>query len=269
MRDERGKNKRHGENDSIKMEREALRKLLEEVSRGKKGVEEAMESLRDWPGEDLGYAVIDHQRTLRKGFPEVIFCGGKERDDILEIFQRLARSADKILATRVPPDVAGELAARFDKAHYNPRAGTVSLVRKQQKKPKGKIVVIAAGTSDIPVAEEAKETAAVMGSRVETLYDVGVAGLHRLLGRVEIIRGARVLVVVAGMDGALSSVVGGLYQMPLIAVPTSVGYGAAFSGVAPLLAMLNSCAPGVAVVNIDNGFGAGYMAHMINMVGED
>lgn len=250
------------------MEEKALKKLLTEVSRGKVQVEEALERLRGWPAEDLGYAVIDHHRALRKGFPEVIFGGGKSAGDVLEIFARLAARGHGVLATRVEGEVALELVTRHPGASRNERARTVFLPAARPAAPIGKVAVLAAGTSDLPVAEEARVTAEAMGSRVETAYDVGVAGLHRLIERDRQIRDARVLVVAAGMDGALASVVGGLYPMPVIAVPTSVGYGAAFGGLAPLLAMLNSCAPGVAAVNIDNGFGAGYIAHLINMAGE-
>ncbi len=249
------------------MEEKTLRELLSDVQAGRLGVEPALERLRGWPAEDLGFAVIDRHRALRKGFPEVIFGGGKEPADILEIFSRMAGHGGSVLATRITAEVAAVLTARFPGTRHNPRARTVSLER-SERPPAGKVAVLAAGTSDLPVAEEAVETARIMGSRVQTVYDVGVAGLHRLLGRDESFRDARVLVVAAGMDGALASVVGGLYPMPVIAVPTSVGYGAAFGGLAPLLAMLNSCAPGVAVVNIDNGFGAGYLAHLINLTGE-
>ncbi len=250
------------------MDEKELRKVLSSFLDGRLTVDQALERLRGWPSEDLGYAVVDHHRALRKGFPEVIFGAGKEPAEILGIFDRLAGRGQSVLATRVPPGAAAELVARHPRARHNPRAGTVSLAAAADGEPRGKVVILAAGTSDLAVAEEARETAALMGSAVETVYDVGVAGLHRLLERSQAVRDARVLVVVAGMDGALASVVGGLYPMPVIAVPTSVGYGAAFGGLAPLLAMLNSCAPGVAVVNIDNGFGAGYLAHMINAVGE-
>jgi NCAIR mutase (PurE)-related protein len=249
------------------VDEKVLRRLLEEVSAGSLEVDLALEQLRRWPTEDLGFAVIDHHRSLRKGFPEVIFAAGKETSEVSEIFDRLARRGGSVLATRVRPETAKALTARFPGARSNARARTVVLDRPSGE-PKGKVAILAAGTSDIPVAEECVETVSVMGSRAVPVYDVGVAGLHRLLGRDEVFRDARVLVVCAGMDGALASVVGGLYPMPVIAVPTSVGYGAAFGGLAPLLSMLNSCAPGVGVVNIDNGFGAGYLAHLINVIGE-
>ncbi len=249
------------------MEEKKLKKLLDGISRGRLTVSEGLRLLKSWPAEDLGYAVIDHHRALRKGFPEVIFCAGKSAEDILGIFSRMAGKSSKVLATRVSPEVAEELVRGHPRARHNPRAGTVSLSLGPARAV-GRVVILAAGTSDLPVAEEARETAGIMGSRVQTVYDVGVAGLHRLLVRDKKIRAARVLVVTAGMDGALASVVGGLYPMPVIAVPTSVGYGAAFGGLAPLLAMLNSCAPGVGVVNIDNGFGAGYLAHLINTAGK-
>ncbi len=250
------------------MEEKALRDLLSRVMRGEVTVDQALERLSSWPSEDLGYAVIDHHRALRKGFPEVIFCLGKRAEDILNIFERMSSRSKRVLATRVELGVARQLTGKFPGAVYNERAATVSLVGEEIIPTEGRIAILTAGTSDIPVAEEARETALIMGSRVDSYYDVGVAGLHRVLGKDAEIRQARVLVVVAGMDGALASVVGGLYPLPTIAVPTSVGYGAAFDGLAPLLTMLNSCAPGVSVVNIDNGFGAGYMAHMINHLGE-
>jgi NCAIR mutase (PurE)-related protein len=250
------------------MDEKKLKNMLEKVSRGDLKVDQALEFLKRWPAEDLGYAVIDHQRSLRKGFPEVIFCQEKESGEICEIFEKMSLRSPRVLATRVPPPVARKLVEDNEGARHNPRAGTVSLSREEPEVTEGLVSILTAGTSDIPVAEEAKETAAIMGSRVETFYDVGVAGLHRVLGRGEHLGRARVLVVAAGMDGALASVVGGLFQAPIIAVPTSVGYGASFQGLSPLLTMLNSCAPGVAVVNIDNGFGAGYLAHVINLIGE-
>jgi hypothetical protein len=249
------------------MDDRTLRDLLEKVGRGDLPVDEALAFLKGWPSEDMGYAVLDHHRTLRKGFPEVIFAQGKELPEVVSIFDRLAAAGQPVLATRITPEAAAAVLARHPSARHNPRARTVTLAP-ERGEGVGLVAVLAAGTSDLPVAEEAGETARIMGSRVERFYDVGVAGLHRLFSRDQAVRRARVLVVVAGMDGALPSVVGGLYPMPVIAVPTSVGYGAAFGGLAPLLTMLNSCAPGVAVVNIDNGFGAGYIAHTINNLGE-
>lgn len=227
----------------------------------------AMERLRTLPYEDLGFAAVDHHRSIRQGFPEVIFCEGKTQAQTLAIAKGLLKKGGPLLATRVSPAVAKAL-RRFDRrAVYHETARTVVI---QSRKPgrKGEVLIVTAGTADIPVAEEARVTAEVMGSRVEVLYDVGVAGIHRILGRHDRLRRARVLVVVAGMDGVLPSVVGGLVDRPVVAVPTSRGYGASFGGLAALLTMLNSCAAGVGVVNIDNGFGAGCLAHRINVLGE-
>ncbi len=248
------------------MREDSLRRLLEQVRAGEMGVDDAVHGLKALSVEDLGYALIDHHRVLRKGYPEVIYAAGKEPGQVVEIFLRLKDRGHPVLATRVGEKAAGMLLEAVPGARHNPRARTVVLEPHPVERW-GKVVVLAAGTSDQAVAEEVLETASIMGSRVENVHDVGVAGLHRLIGKDEQIRNARVLVVVAGMDGALPSVVAGLHPMPVIAVPTSVGYGAAFGGLAPLLAMLNSCAPGVGVVNIDNGFGAGYLAHLINSLG--
>jgi hypothetical protein len=251
------------------MDSERLRKLLEEVKSGKTAVDEAIESLRGLPYEDVGCAKLDLHRAIRTGFPEVVFCQGKTGDQILEIVKRLAGHHAKVLATRLEPDVAGRIAAEVGGCAYHPLARILVVDREEGKSEKtpenGKyVMVLCAGTADIPVAEEAAVTAETMGSRVERSYDVGVAGLHRLLDQRERILQANVLVVAAGMEGALPSVVGGLVSCPVIAVPTSVGYGASFGGLSALLAMLNSCAAGVAVMNIDNGFGAGYFAHLVN-----
>lgn len=228
---------------------------------------QALERLRTLPFEDLGFAAVDHHRSIRQGFPEVIFCEGKTQAQTLAIARGLLKKGGPLLATRVSPPVARAL-RRFDRrARYHETARTVVI---QPRKParKGEVLIVTAGTADIPVAEEARVTAEVMGSRVEVLYDVGVAGIHRILGRHDRLRRARVLVVVAGMDGVLPSVVGGLVDRPVVAVPTSRGYGASFGGLAALLTMLNSCAAGVGVVNIDNGFGAGCLAHRINVLAE-
>jgi NCAIR mutase (PurE)-related protein len=246
---------------------DTLRQLLEQVRAGDIDVDAAVKGLKALSVEDLGYALIDHHRVLRKGFPEVIYAAGKEPAQVAGIFERLKERGHPVLATRVSEQAAAMILAALPDARHNPRARTVILETGGGER-RGKVVVLAAGTSDLAVAEEVVETASIMGSRVESVSDVGVAGLHRLLGKDEHIRDARVLVVVAGMDGALPSVVAGLYAMPVVAVPTSVGYGAAFGGLAPLLSMLNSCAPGVGVVNIDNGFGAGYLAHLINIQAE-
>ncbi len=227
----------------------------------------ALERLRTLPYEDLGFAAVDHHRSIRQGFPEVIFCEGKTQAQTLAIAKGLLKKGGPLLATHVSPAVAKAL-RRFDRrAVYHEMARTVVV---QSRKPAltGDVLIVTAGTADIPVAEEARVTAAVMGSRVEVLYDVGVAGIHRVLGRHDRLRRARVVVVVAGMDGVLPSVVGGLVDRPVVAVPTSRGYGASFGGLAALLTMLNSCAAGVGVVNIDNGFGAGCLAHRINVLGE-
>ena len=217
----------------------------------------------------MGFAKIDYHRELRQGFPEVIYCAGKTTEQVITIFQYLAQKCEgNLLATRADRDVYEAIAAKFPEVQYHDIARLIVLRRGKQDF-RGHILVISAGTSDLPVAEEAALTAEVMGNRVERLYDTGVAGIHRLLDRMDKLQSARVLIVVAGMEGALASVVGGLVDKPVIAVPTSVGYGASFGGVSALLSMLNSCASGVGVVNIDNGFGAGYLASSINRLGEN
>lgn len=243
-----------------------LTKLLTDLRAGRTNVAAALERLQTLPYEDLGFASVDHHRSLRQGFPEVIFCEGKTPSQVLSIARGVLKKGGPLLATRVEPAVARVLSRLAPRAEYNELARTVVV---QRRKPvlQGDILVMTAGTSDIPVAEEARVTAGVMGSRVEVLYDVGVAGIHRIFDRHARLRRARVLVVVAGMDGVLPSVVGGLVDRPVIAVPTSRGYGASFGGLAALLTMLNSCAAGVGVLNIDNGFGAGCLAHRINSLG--
>lgn len=248
------------------MNQARLKKLLANVQAGKTSVKAAIARLHTLPYEDLGEASLDHHRTLRQGFPEVILSEGKTRSQILAIARSVLKRGGPLLATRVEPDVAGSLVQLDPRAEYNELARTV-VIQRRKSTLRGEILIITAGTSDIPVAEEARVTAGVMGSRVDVLYDVGVAGIHRLLDRHERLRRARVLVVVAGMDGVLPSVVGGLVERPVIAVPTSRGYGANFGGLAALLTMLNSCASGVGVLNIDNGFGAGCLAHRINVLG--
>ena len=246
------------------MNQEQIRQLLEQVASGNLEPDKALEQLRDLPFENLGFAHIDHHRALRTGFPEVIFGQGKTREQILSIAERIIEHGSQMLATRLAEDAAQALVERFPQAEHDVLARTV-LVRAPQTPPRtGLVAVVSAGTSDLPVAREAVVTAQAMGAHVEEIYDVGVAGLHRLLAYREQLQKARVIVVVAGMEGALASVVGGLVDIPVVAVPTSVGYGASFQGVAALLAMLNSCASGVVVVNIDNGFGAGYAAALIN-----
>lgn len=247
---------------------ERIRKLLEAVKQGKVGIEEAIGRFGNLPFEDLGFAHIDHHRAIRQGFPEVIFCEGKTPDQVVKITNRIVNTGATLLGTRVDEATANFILEQFSDADYN-RLGRTIVIRGQEQKMverAGTIMVIAAGTSDIPIAEEAVVTAKVMGNTVEQLYDVGVAGIHRLLAYRERIVGASVAIVVAGMEGALPSVVGGLVDVPIIAVPTSVGYGANFGGLSALLAMLNSCASGVMVVNIDNGYGAGVAASRINQV---
>jgi NCAIR mutase (PurE)-related protein len=247
------------------MDIKLLEQLLEEVRAGRLSVATALEKLRTLPFEDLGFAMVDHHRQLRQGFPEVVFAAGKSLEQIQAILAALTPKAEHILVTRLSPEKAAALIPEFPQARYYPDSQALTLSRGEvPDRGRGVIVVMSAGTSDIPVAEEALVTARIMGHRVEALYDVGVAGLHRLLAHQELFRQATCFVVVAGMEGALPSVVGGLVDRPVIAVPTSVGYGASFGGLAALLAMLNSCATGIAVVNIDNGFGAGYLAALIN-----
>ena len=243
---------------------DSIRKLFEQVRRGKLSPDAAVQQLRHLPFEDIGFAKVDHHRLLRAGMPEVIFGEGKTPAQLAQIFSRLARHGDNVLATRASKEQFAAVKKKLRKAEYRELARAIVLQSDPKKYGKGKIAVVSAGTSDIPVAEEAVVTAEVMGNDVEHLYDVGVAGIHRLLANRETLIRARVVIVCAGMEGALPSVVGGLVGVPVIAVPTSVGYGAAFKGVAALLGMMNSCASNVSVVNIDNGFGAGYVASLIN-----
>ena len=241
-----------------------LTDLLEKVKDGSLAVEGALEKLRLLPYEDLGYARLDHHRALRQGFPEVVFAQGKTPDQVANIMARLAENNDRVLATRATPEVYQIVRQLVPDAIYHDMGRLIVINRSSDQDSEPGIVLASAGTADTPVAEEAAVTAELMGNRVERLYDVGVAGLHRLLDKAEILRKAHVIIVVAGMEGALASVVAGLVAVPVVAVPTSVGYGASFGGLAPLLTMLNSCAPGVAVVNIDNGYGAGHLASLIN-----
>jgi NCAIR mutase (PurE)-related protein len=244
-----------------------LEDLLKRVKTGKTSLDQAMVQLKLLPFEDLGFTRIDHHRSLRKGFPEVIWGEGKTSGQIIPIMKQLKGKSQNILITRLEEKKAKTILKVFPKSQYYPRSKVLTyLTYPVKSEGKGTILVITAGTTDIPVAEEASVTAQFMGNRVETLYDVGVAGIHRLLSERGRLEAARVLIVVAGMEGALPSVVGGLVDRPVIAVPTSVGYGTSFGGITALLAMLNSCASGVAVVNIDNGFGAGYMASLINRI---
>jgi hypothetical protein len=234
------------------------------VQSGRLSLEEALARLRHLPYEDLGFAKIDHHRELRRGFPEVILGQGKTPEQIAAIAGRLAEQSTKVLITRVDAEGYAEVKRHLPQAVYHLEARAITLDKSPTPSPRPGITVVCGGTADVPVAEEAAVTAELMGHRVERAYDVGVAGIHRLLDQLPRLRQARVVVVVAGMEGALPSVVSGLVAVPVIAVPTSVGYGACFEGLAPLLAMLNSCAGGVAVVNIDNGFGAGFMSALIN-----
>lgn len=246
------------------MNAEKLKKLFAQVRSGKLSPDDAVERLRHLPFEDLGFAKLDHHRALRQGIPEVIFAQGKTPSQVAEIFTRLAAHGSNVLATRATEKQYAAVAAAISRAEYRPLARAIVLKRDRKQHGKGVIVIVSAGTSDIPVAEEAVVTAELMGNEVQHIYDVGVAGIHRLLAHRRALAKARVIVVCAGMEGALPSVVGGLVGVPVIAVPTSVGYGAAFEGLAALLGMMNSCASNVSVVNIDNGFGAGYVASLIN-----
>ncbi len=246
------------------MNESQIRKLLEQVSTGELSVDDASSRLRSLPFEDLGFARVDHHRALRCGFPEVIFCTGKTEAQVAAIAERIVTAGSDMLATRATSAMYDAVAARCPSAEYHETARVIVVQEAWQDRGIGEVLVVSAGTSDIPVAEEAAVTARVLGNRVECLFDVGVAGIHRLLSHRETIMNASVLIVVAGMEGALASVVGGLVSRPVIAVPTSVGYGASFNGLAALLAMLNSCASGVTVVNIDGGFNAGYAAGLIN-----
>jgi len=247
------------------MDEKLLKKLLIDLQSGKITIDATLDRLRTLPYEDLGFASVDHHRAIRQGFPEVIFCEGKTRAQVLGIARGLLKKGGPLLATRAEPEIGRSLTRLTRRAVYHELARVVAI---QPRLPvlRGDVLIVTAGTSDIPVAEEARLTAEIMGSRTETVYDVGVAGIHRLFNRHERLLKARVILVVAGMDGALPSVIGGLVNRPVIAVPTSRGYGASFGGLAALLTMLNSCAAGIGVVNIDNGFGAGCLAHRINVM---
>lgn len=245
------------------MNEKAIRDMLAQVASGKLSVDEAVQAMRHLPFEDIGFAKIDHHRALRCGAPEVVLCQGKTPEQVAAIAQKILAHGTSLLATRADPEHYEAVKAICGDAQYRPRARCIT-VRRDDTPPSGHVVVVTAGTGDIPVAEEAAVTAEMLGAKVQVISDVGVAGLHRLLAFREDLERANVLVVVAGMEGALASVIGGLIARPVIAVPTSVGYGASFGGIAALLSMLNSCAGGVAVVNIDNGFGAGYIAALIN-----
>jgi hypothetical protein len=250
------------------MDPQTLRHLLAAIQTGELSVEDGMERLRTLPFEDVGVALIDHHRALRQGVPEVILGEGKSTEQLLTIVERMAQCGSNILITRLGREQVAPLLARFPAGDYDTDGRTFALVQSPiEIRGRGKIVVVCAGTSDIPVLREATVTARMLGNEVEEIVDVGISGLHRLLARMEKLRTAAVLIVVAGMEGALPSVIGGMVSIPVIAVPTSIGYGAAFGGVAALLGMLNSCASGVTVVNIDNGFGAAFAATRINRLG--
>lgn len=250
------------------MTKQDLRVLLRDFRKGKLSEDQILAHLRSLQFESLEFAMVDHHRELRKGFPEVIFCERKTPMQVAKIARNIAKNGSPVLATRASKDHFRAVRKVLPRCRYNEVARTISSEvharRKTKNSTRGTILVISAGTSDIPVAEEAYETAVILGNSVEKLYDVGIAGIHRLLSHTEKIQEASVIIVVAGMEGALPSVVGGLVDVPVIAVPTSVGYGASFEGMTALLAMLNSCASGVTVVNIDNGFGAGFAASLIN-----
>jgi len=249
------------------MNPEKLRQLLESVKKGELSIDKALKKLKTLPFEDIGFAILDHHRSLRKGFPEVIWGEGKTSSQITTIVKKMLKKNYSILVTRVDARKAAYIKKSIPKISYHPASRTLTLTTgKIPETGKGTILVVTAGTSDIPVAEEALITASIMGNKVDHFYDVGVAGIHRLVGKEEKLMSASVLIVVAGMEGALPSVIGGLVDKPIIAVPTSTGYGTGFGGIAALLSMLNSCASGISVVNIDNGFGAGYIASLINRV---
>lgn len=245
------------------MDPQDLKTLLDQVREGSVSPDDAAKRLATLPYEDLGFAKIDHHRALRRGFPEAVFGAGKTPEQIVAIVERITSHGQRVLVTRTDAEVHRCVAAAQPEARYHEAARCITVETTPPSALPGRIAIAAAGTSDLPVAEEAAVTAAFYGATIERVYDVGVAGLHRLLDRAETIRGADVVIVVAGMEGALPSVVAGLVEAPVVAVPTSVGYGASFQGLAALLAMLNSCASGVGVVNIDNGFGAGHLASLI------
>jgi NCAIR mutase (PurE)-related protein len=252
------------------MDEYQIRSLLEDVHRGLIGIDDALGRLRSLPFEEVGnFAQLDHHRALRCGFPEVVFGQGKTPDQVVQIVKRLAVQSDRVLVTRVSSEMYAAVGDQLPDAVYHPLPRLLVIDHSTPFEKLNGIVVATGGTADVPVAEEAALTAELMGNQVERIYDVGVAGLHRLLSRLDKLQAARVVVAVAGMEGALPSVIGGLISAPVIAVPTSVGYGASFQGVAALLTMLNSCATGISVVNIDNGFGAGYLAALINRLGQE
>ncbi len=246
------------------MNSENIIKLLQDVKNNEIEIEEAVNKLKELPFTDIDYALIDNHRQIRTGFPEVIYCAGKTPQQVKGIIEAMLKNDKNILATRATKEMYDLVKEICSEAVYNELGRTITIKKETIPESKDYILIAAAGTSDLPVVEEAYETCKIFGNRVEKVVDIGVAGIHRLFSRLELIRGAKVIIVVAGMEGALASVIGGLVDKPIIAVPTSVGYGANFGGIAALLSMLNSCAGGVSVVNIDNGFGAAYSACMIN-----
>jgi len=246
------------------MNAKELEKILISIRDGSVSVDEALENLKEFPYTDLGFARIDHHRELRTGYPEIVYCAGKTNEQVEAIFRAMDSHGNNIIGTRADREMFEFIAPSFPEAVYYDVARIISISKKKIAPPATKIAIVTAGTSDIPVAEEAAVTAELLGNEVVRIYDAGVAGIHRLVDKLPEIRACRVSVVIAGMEGALASVVGGLVNMPVIAVPTSVGYGASFEGISALLAMMTSCAAGVTVVNIDNGFGAGFAASRIN-----
>lgn len=243
-----------------------VEKLLKDVKQGETTIEEAMEVLKNFPYTDLGFARIDHHREMRTGYPEIIYCAGKSIEQVREIFRVMSEKENNVIGTRANIEMYEAVRSISSDAVYHPIARIISLQKKRPVVPETRIAIITAGTSDMPVAEEAAITAELLGNNVVRIYDAGVAGIHRLVDKLPEIRNCRVIIVIAGMEGALASVVGGLVDKVVIAVPTSVGYGANFGGISALLAMLTSCSTGVTVVNIDNGFGAGFAASMINKI---
>jgi len=248
------------------MTRNEIENLLKEIKSGKKSVEEALDILQNFPYTDLGYAKIDHHREMRTGYPEIVYCAGKTPEQVIGIFKLMIGKKSNVIGTRADQNLYETVKEMIPEAVYYPVARIISIPGKELVRPSTKIAVITAGTSDMPVAEEAAVTAELLGNNVLRIYDAGVAGIHRLVDKLPEIKKCRVIIVIAGMEGALASVVGGLVDKPVIAVPTSVGYGANFGGISALLAMLTSCSSGVTVVNIDNGFGAGFSASMINQM---
>lgn len=244
-----------------------MEEILKKFKQGKISLNEVLKKIKKLPFENLDFAKIDTHRSLRCGFSEVIFCQGKQKEDIVKIMQQLAKTNNNILATRVDKDIYKYVLKKIPKIEYNEKAKIIILKQKEVKLNKGLILVVSAGTADIPVAEEASVVAETMGNKVKRLYDVGVAGIHRLFHYQDLIFEANVIVVVAGMEGALPSVIAGLVDKPVIAIPTSIGYGVSLKGITPLFTMLSSCTPGIGVVNIDNGFGGGFLAASINKLG--